>query len=123
MPGRLSDRLRVGLLARVRATVVSQTGQPPLGMVRHQVGDLGEPAAVRRVQLPREPFRLVVAPELGNELEQDPSFTQSLASFKTWFPTPLPASFPAFAFLGRMLSSMFMTASVPQTAVERSHVA
>ena len=62
------------LLAGVRAIVVPQVGKPSFGLIPHQVGDRGELAAVRDIQLPREPCRLVVAPEFGYELHQDSLF-------------------------------------------------
>ena len=59
------------LLAEIGATVLLQAGEPSCGLVPHQVGDRGELTAVRAVQLLCEPCRLVIAPELGNELQED----------------------------------------------------
>ena len=59
------------LLAQVYAPVLPQVGKPLFGVVCHQVGELGEPTAVRTIRPPREPFRLIVTPDMGNESQKD----------------------------------------------------
>ena len=86
------------LFAGIGAAVLSQVGEPPSGLVSHQVGDCGEMAAIRAVQLPREPCRLVVAPEFGNELTR--------ISF-------LPRASLSLSLAAMMLPNVFMTASTP----------
>ncbi len=75
------------LLAGLRAAVLPQAGEPPRGLVPHQIGDRREAAGVRAVQLLRESCRLVVAPELGNELHEDLLLTKFQALCLTEFQT------------------------------------